>query len=121
MAKRIQTRQIIETMWALGMPTNDARFANIYRAAIKAGLDEDQAFALTKDAYYAVKGYEFELAGAGESPSKDKCRLRLATMRRQAREFPDGKCAEDLAAERENRPSRWGTAEFHHAAGQAAN
>lgn len=27
--------------------------------------------------------------------------------------FPTGKCAEDRAARRENRPSRWGTRQFH--------
>jgi hypothetical protein len=41
------TRTIVSIMWAMGMPTTDARFANIYRAAVKAGLTDGQAFAPT--------------------------------------------------------------------------
>lgn len=93
---KVYTRKIITAMWAMGMPSEGPKFANIYRAAIKAGLSKDQAFALTKDAYYAAKGYEWELAGDGEAPYKDKCRLRLATIKREAALFPNGKCAEML-------------------------
>jgi hypothetical protein len=102
---RVYTRKIREQMWAMGMPTHDARFANIYRAAIKAGLTDGQAFALTKDAYYAANGYEWQLANGS--------RLHVQTMKAEAARFPNGKCAEELRAQAEGRPSRWGMPEFH--------
>jgi hypothetical protein len=111
----IRTQKIIEVMWSIGMPTNDARFANVYRAAVKVGLNDAQAFELTKEAYYAAKGYDFMLAGDGQPIFTDKCGLRRETIKRNALEHPQGKCAEDLAAENEGRPSRWGTEEFHRA------
>ena len=102
----IRTSKIIEVMWAMGMPTSDDKFANVYRAAIKAGLNDQQAFALVKDAYNAAKGYEWSLSEG---------HLKLAPQKRHAVEFPMGKCAEDLRAIAEGRPSRWGTPEFHRA------
>jgi hypothetical protein len=104
----VRTRRIIEIMWAMGMPTQDDRFANLYRAALKAGLNNGQAFALVKDAYNAAKGYTWNLPeGSG---------IHLRTQQRNAEENPNCKDAEDLLAIKEGRPSRWGTPEFHAAA-----
>lgn len=102
---KIYTKQIVSLMWERGFPCTDARYANIVRAGIKAGLNLDQAFMLALDAFKASHGYSFDLPkGSG---------LYEATRRRNAAEHPNGKDAEDLAAEREGRPSRWGTPEFH--------
>ena len=100
----VRTSKIISVMWALGMPTHDAKFANIYRAGLKAGLTEAQAFELTKEAYYAAKQYDWQLPIGG---------LQRATREANAAQFPQGKCAEDLLAQREGRKSRWGTPAFH--------
>lgn len=102
---KVNTRKIVETMWAMGMPSRGREYADIVRAAMRAGLSYDQAFALARDAYHASKGYSFNLAEGSQ--------LHAATRRRNAEQHPNGKDAEDLAAEREGRPSRWGTAEFH--------
>ena len=104
----VSTRKIQEKMWAMGMPSSDARYANVVRAGMKAGLDFDQAFALAKAAYNASKGYSWKLIEGPHSGS-----LYDATRARNAMEHPNGKDAEDLLAEREGRPSRWGTPEFH--------
>ena len=105
---KIYTRRITEALWALGMPTSGdecARFADVYRAARKAGLTDGQAFAITKEAYDAAHLYEWKLATG--TP------LHHATQEAHATAFPSGKCAEDLSAQREGRPSRWGTPAFH--------
>jgi hypothetical protein len=104
---KIRTQSIIASMWAQGMPATDARFAHVYRAAIKAGLTSLQATALVKDAYLAARGYEWKLSQGSA--------LHHATQVAQAALHPQGKCAEDLLAAREGRASRWGTEEFHRA------
>lgn len=96
---KVKTKEVIEKMWAMGMPSNDDRYANVLRALLKAGLTQDQAFALVKDSYHASNGYSFNLMKG--TPIYE------ATRRRNAEEFPEGKDAEDLKAEREGRPSRW--------------
>ncbi len=77
-------------------------------AAIKAGIDLNVAFQLGMLAYYAndlsIECIERTTRGM----------LHSAKMR-HAEKFPHGKYAEDLAAEREGRSSRWGTPEFHRA------
>lgn len=102
----VLTRKIMSIMWANGMPTDDTRFANVYRAALKAGLNSDQAFALIRDAYNASKGYTWLLSEGSA--------LQIRTMMRNATENPNCKDAEDLRAIAEGRPSRWGKPEFHH-------
>ncbi len=102
---KVRTQKIVSLMWALGMPHNGPEYANVVRAGVKAGLSYDQAFQLVNDAYNASKGYAWNLAKG--SP------LCEATRRRNAEEHPNGKDAEDLMAEREGRPSRWGTVDFH--------
>lgn len=103
----VHTRRIQATMWAMGMPTSDARFADIYRAALKAGLTDGQAFELTKAAYDAANHYVWKLPeGSG---------LHRETEKAEAERSPFGKCAEDIAARAEGRPSRWGTPAFHSA------
>jgi len=101
----IRTQSIISMMWAMGMPSNDARWANIYRAAVKAGLNDAQAFELTKDAYNASNLYDWKLAeGSG---------IHRTTRETHAAIFPQGKCAEELNAAKEGRKSLWGSPEFH--------
>lgn len=78
-------------------------------AAIKAGVDINVAFQLGMLAYYA------------DDLSIDCIERTTRAMlqgaeKRHAETFPRGKCAEDLAARREERLSRWGTPEFHRAA-----
>lgn len=110
--KRVRTRAIIDAMCAGGRPTRpteDAKFANIYRALLKAGLTDRQAFAIVRDAYDAERGYEWLLVQG--SP------LHRATQEVQAERHPNGKCAEDLRAAHEGRASRWGSREFHSEAG----
>jgi hypothetical protein len=106
-ALRIYTRKIIATMWALGRPSTDARWANLFRAARAAGLNEQQAMSLTCEAYDAAHLYVWKIDGYA---------LKSATRARDAQEHPRGKSAEEIAAELEGRPSRWGTLEFHKAA-----
>lgn len=103
---RVFSRRIISAMWALGMPATDARFADVVRAALAAGLDDNQAFQLAKLAYDAANGYTWKITEGGQ-------RLERATRDRNAREHPNGKDAEELDAERAGRTSRWGTPEFH--------
>ena len=107
--RRVVTSKIRTFMWSLGMPLPAERathFADIYRAALKAGLDEKQASQFIKLAYYAAEGFTWEISPGAE-------RLERATKERNAERHPNGKDAEELRAEREGRPSRWGTPEFH--------
>lgn len=109
-AKRIYTKRIQEFMWAGGRPatgTKSTNLANVYRALIAAGLDDKQAAAVLRLTYDAAEGYTWQLP--------DGSHLRRATQERNAAKHPNGKDAEDLAADREGRPSRWGTPEFHRA------
>jgi hypothetical protein len=101
----VQTRRIIAIMWANDMPTQDARFANVYRAALKAGLNHAQAFALIRDAYNAAKGYTWQLPEGSA--------IQLHTKMRNAAENPNCKDAEELRAIAEGRESRWDKPEFY--------
>ena len=104
-------RRLQAWMWALGMPTSNEqakRFAVIYRTSIKAGMSEKQASMLIRSAYDAAQGYTWKLA-------EDARFLERATKERNATTHPNGKDAEELAAERDGRASRWGTQEFHRA------
>ncbi len=103
----IYSRKIREHMWANGMPCNDSRYADLYRALIKSGLNESQTWAIVCEAYCASKGYTWLL--------RNGTQIHSATRLRNATEHPNGKDAEDLKAESEGRPSRWGTPEFHRA------
>ncbi len=103
--KKIRTAKIVEYMWNTGRPHHGPEFANVYRALIKAGLDDAQASQMVKIAFDAAKGYTWLLPQGSL--------VQLATMRRNAAQHPNGKDAEDLAALEEGRPSRWGTPEFH--------
>ncbi len=105
MSTRISTRKVRETMWAMGMPCNDARYVNIMRSLIKAGLNEDQAYAIVKESYNAANGFTFNLT--------EGTQIHRATRRKNAANHPNGKDAEDIKAEMEGRASRWGTPEFH--------
>lgn len=104
---RIYTRRIVESMWASGRPTTDAKFANVYRALLAAGLDDKQASAMVRQAFDAAQGYTWLLPAGSH--------IHLATQARNAATHPNGKDAEDLKAAQEGRPSRWGTPEFHNA------
>lgn len=77
-------------------------------AAIKAGIDLNVAFQLGMLAYYAD---DLSI----ECVERTASAMVHSAKKRHAEKFPQGKYAEDLAAEREGRPSRWGTPEFHRA------
>ena len=79
------TRNTIQ-MWMAGSgrPANNHKFADIYFAAIHAGMNGDQAMALTCQAYDAAKGYDWHL------PSGP---LQMATRRKQAELHPNGQWA----------------------------
>jgi|SRR5882762_15101 len=81
--------------------------------AIKAGIDINVAFQLGMLAYYADDLF----IDCIERTTRTMLR---SAEKRHAEKFPHGKCAEDIAARRENRPSRWGTPEFHAAARAAS-
>lgn len=107
-------------LWSLGMPTNVAEakaLAGVYRNAIKSGCDEKQAFAIVKITRQAANRYTWcvDPKNSGNNANAYYMLWR-ATQERNAVEHPNGKDAEDLAAMREGRPSRWGTPEFHRAA-----
>jgi len=75
-------------------------------AAIKAGIDINVAFQLGMLAYYAN---DLSI----DALERTQRAMLHSAEKRHAEKFPHGKCAEDLAALREGRPSRWGTPEFH--------
>lgn len=77
--KRIFTRTIQTGMWAAGRPTQGPEFANLYRAALKVGLNERQATALVQEAFDASKCHEWKL-GQGTA-------LQLHTQARLADEL----------------------------------
>lgn len=104
-------RKLQGIMWALGMPMRDetARIVGrIFRDALRLGLTNGQATALVRIAYAAREGYTWRIP-------EDAGIMKYHTQIRNAAEHPNGKDAEDLAAAREGRPSRWGTPEFHRA------
>lgn len=80
---RITRQLIISRMWAAGMPCNDHRFADVYFAARKAGLDNAQAYAMAAAAFHAAKGYVDNL---GRSTNW----LRVATLEKKAADAPVG-------------------------------
>lgn len=102
-------RQLQTWMWALGMPASNEeakRFAAVYRAAIKVGMNDGEASGMARMSYDIAKGYTWKVA-------EDAQIVERHVKQKNAAEHPHGKDAEDLAAEREGRPSRWGTPEFH--------
>ncbi len=104
-------RKLQSWMWALGMPTSNdeaKRFAAVYRAAVKVGMTDGEASAMVRLSFHASKGYAWEVG-------QDAQILERHVKIKNATEHPNGKDAEELAAEREGRPSRWGTPEFHRA------
>lgn len=91
---------------AIGCPTAKPELA---AAAIKAGYDVSVAIQIAMLADYA--------SGLSIDCVDRTCRAILhVAKRKHAQKFPHGKWAEDMAARREGRPSRWGTPEFHSAA-----
>lgn len=95
---------------ALGCPNADVGIA---AAVIKSGCDTGVALRIAMLAYYANN--------LAERCAERVTSSMLETLRRDhAEQFPHGKCAEDLAAQQENRPSRWGNPEFHAAARAAS-
>lgn len=78
-------------------------------AMIKAGYGLNVAFQL------AILASQY---GGQHGPSIDAMERTITAIknsaeRLHAQKYPHGKCAEDIAARREGRPSRWGTREFH--------
>jgi hypothetical protein len=80
---RITRAKIMEQMWAAGMPSADARYADVFFAGMKAGLDQHQAFALACQAFSASCRYVENLA-------RHATWLRKATLERKANESPLG-------------------------------
>lgn len=105
---RITLRRLNEALWNSGHPSTDLKFARIAFAAIKAGLDERAALLIAAKAFDAAKLYVWKF--------ENDYAMHSHLERISAAQHPNGKCAEDIAARREGRPSRWGTAEFHAAA-----
>ncbi len=77
-------------------------------AAIKAGIDLNVAFQLGMLAYYAN---DLSI----ECIDRTTSAMLRSAKKRHAEKFPRGKYAEELAAQTEGRPWRWGTPEFHRA------
>lgn len=73
---------------------------------IKAGYSPRLAMQLTMLAYYAE-----ELMIDCVKRTSDG--IQRNAEQEHAEKFPRGRCAEDLAARREGRVSRWGTPEYH--------
>lgn len=75
-------------------------------ALIKAGHSIDTAFKLAMLAYY--------MDDLSMHCVERTCKAIVdSTEKKNAEKHPHGKCAEDIAARREGRPSRWGTQDFH--------
>ncbi len=88
---------------ALGCPNAKPEVA---AALINAGHSIDTAFRLAMLAHY--------MDDASMHCVERTCNAIVsATEREHARRFPHGKCAEDIAARREGRASRWGLPSFH--------
>ncbi len=84
MRKPILRRPIVERMAAQGRPAPDNEFADVYVAAIRAGLSEAQAAALAALAYDAAHNYSWHLPDGA---------LRMATRQCQADQHPNGQWA----------------------------
>lgn len=75
--------KIMERMWDAGMPSNDAKYADVFFTARKAGLDDHQAFAMACQAFSASRGYV-------ENLGRHSGWLRRATLERKANDSPVG-------------------------------
>ncbi len=86
----------------------------VMAAMIKAGLDVNTAFRLTILASH-IEGHHFDAKNGPDFDCvKEICQIIISEAEGEhAKRHPTGKCAEDLAARIERRPSRWGTREFH--------
>lgn len=102
---RINRASIKSRFSAVGCPNANVEIAV---AAIKAGTDPTLAMQLAMLAYYAS---ELMI----EPIDRVSSAIRYSAESAHAEKFPNGKCAEDRAARREGRSSRWGTPEFHRA------
>jgi hypothetical protein len=80
---RLTRAKIREQMWGAGMPSTDDKYADVFFAGLKAGLDQDQAFALACQAFSASRTYVDNLARHANW-------LRRATLERKAAESPVG-------------------------------
>jgi hypothetical protein len=104
----ISRAALVTRFSAVGCPHGNV---DVTVAAIKSGVDLNVAFQLGMLAYYANE--------MSTDCIERTCRhITRTAEKRHAEKFPQGKCAEDLAAAREGRPSRWGTPEFHGAVGR---
>lgn len=80
--------------------------AEVAAAAIKAGHTPETALKIAMLAFY--------MDDLSMDCIERTCgAITRSAERNHAKKFPNGKCAEDLAARLEGRPSRWGTADFH--------
>lgn len=74
---RVTRGKVMSTMWAGGRPSTDNRYANVFLAARKAGLDEWQAMAVACAAFDASNGNVERLSVSTKA-------LRHATLERKA-------------------------------------
>lgn len=101
----ISRAAVITRFSAVGCPHGKV---DVTVAALKAGINLNVAFQLGMLAYYAD---DLSI----ECVERTARAMVTSAKKRHAEKFPQGKYAEDLAAEREGRPSRWNTPEFHRA------
>jgi hypothetical protein len=113
--ERIIRSQVRGAMWEAGRPCNDNRYAEIYVACIRAGLSDRAALNLAMQAHDVAEGYTWKFEPERHENVLPR-QLHRIVKQENAIRSPNGKDAEELAAEREKRASRWGNPEFHHAA-----
>lgn len=113
--KRITRAHLAAALHVNGCGPSNKPITDIAFAMVKAGLDEYLALQFARLAHYANEGYTWKFDPAEGNPLWP---IHHYIQRKNAAANPRCKDAEDLAAELEKRPSRWGTAEFHHTAGE---
>lgn len=94
---------------ARGCPNADAQ---VVIALIRSGAQPGEALQLAMLAYY----YTDKHGPSMHCIDRMFSAIKYAAESKDMQMFPSGKTAEEVAARREGRPSRWGTPEFHRAA-----
>jgi hypothetical protein len=113
--KRITRAHLATQLYVNGCGPSNKPITDIAFAMVKAGLDEYLALQFARLAHYAKEGYTWKFDPAEGNPLWP---IHYYIQRKNAAANPRCKDAEDLAAALEKRPSRWGSAEFHHTAGE---
>lgn len=108
--KRVTRAHLAQLLHLNGCGPSNAPIANIAFAMMKAGLDEYLALQLARLAHYANEGFVWKFSTEEGNPVWP---IHYHMEREHAKRNPNGKCAEDILARAEKRPSRWGTRDFH--------